>query len=188
MVFTSRLRAQLDQLKSIPHSANSEALQETLMLMLPLTPMKIGIIGHHFVSAYLNLSRSYLTTQIEHYDNLAAQLDALKRINTIFIDFCRDVWNYVIWIISSKNKKGEVAHCNAPQGESIDFENAEGNLGPTRCLNTCHPNCLFQDSKRFNRFYRTEKCVPFGHLMIALTSMNKGLEKPLVNETKIAEI
>ena len=159
---------------------NLAALLETLMLMLPLTPNEDWHKwGDHFVSAYLNLSRSYPTTQIEHYDNLAAQLDALKRINTIFIDFCRDVWTYVsLDYFKQKIKKGEVGSSAMPHKVNpIDFENAEGNLGIANALlehlSSKLPVSRLQRDLTDSTVLRNAG-VPFGHLMIALASMNKG--------------
>ena len=192
MVFTSRLRAQLDQLKSIPHSAKFGGATGNFNAHAAAYPNEDWHNwGDHFVSAYLNLSRSYPTTQIEHYDNLAAQLDALKRINTIFIDFCRDVWTYVSMdYFKQKIKKGEVGSSAMPHKVNpIDFENAEGNLGIANALlehlSSKLPVSRLQRDLTDSTVLRNAG-VPFGHLMIALTSMNKGLEKLLVNETKIA--
>ncbi len=192
MVFTSRLRAQLDQLKSIPHSAKFGGATGNFNAHAAAYPNEDWHKwGDHFVSAYLNLSRSYPTTQIEHYDNLAAQLDALKRINTIFIDFCRDVWTYVSMdYFKQKIKKGEVGSSAMPHKVNpIDFENAEGNLGIANALlehlSSKLPVSRLQRDLTDSTVLRNAG-VPFGHLMIALTSMNKGLEKLLVNETKIA--
>ena len=192
MVFTSRLRTQLDQLKSIPHSAKFGGATGNFNAHAAAYPSEDWHKwGDHFVSAYLNLSRSYPTTQIEHYDNLAAQLDALKRINTIFIDFCRDVWTYVSMdYFKQKIKKGEVGSSAMPHKVNpIDFENAEGNLGIANALlehlSSKLPVSRLQRDLTDSTVLRNAG-VPFGHLMIALTSMNKGLEKLLVNETKIA--
>lgn len=192
MVFTSRLRSQLDQLKSIPHSAKFGGATGNFNAHAAAYPNEDWHNwGDHFVSAYLNLSRSYPTTQIEHYDNLAAQLDALKRINTIFIDFCRDVWTYVSMdYFKQKIKKGEVGSSAMPHKVNpIDFENAEGNLGIANALlehlSSKLPVSRLQRDLTDSTVLRNAG-VPFGHLMIALTSMNKGLEKLLVNETKIA--
>ena len=192
MVFTARLRTQLDQLKSIPHSAKFGGATGNFNANAAAYPNEDWHKwGDHFVSAYLNLSRSYPTTQIEHYDNLAAQLDALKRINTIFIDFCRDVWTYVSMdYFKQKIKKGEVGSSAMPHKVNpIDFENAEGNLGIANALlehlSSKLPVSRLQRDLTDSTVLRNAG-VPFGHLMIALTSMNKGLGKLLVNETKIA--
>ena len=96
LVFTSRLKTQLEQLKSIPHSAKFGGATGNFNAHTAAYPNEDWHHwGDHFVSSYLNLNRSYPTTQIEHYDNLAALMDAFKRINTILIDLCRDVWTYV---------------------------------------------------------------------------------------------
>ena len=140
---------------------------------------------------YLGLSRSYPTTQIEHYDNLAAQFDAMKRINNIFIDFCRDVWTYVSMdYFKQKIEKGEVGSSAMPHKVNpIDFENAEGNLGLANALlehlAAKLPISRLQRDLTDSTVLRNVG-VPYGHLMIAIASMNKGLGKLLVNEAKIA--
>ena len=192
LVFTSRLKTQLEQLKSIPHSAKFGGATGNFNAHTAAYPNEDWHHwGDHFVSSYLNLNRSYPTTQIEHYDNLAAQLDAFKRINTILIDLCRDVWTYVSMdYFKQKIKKGEVGSSAMPHKVNpIDFENAEGNLGLANAmlehLSSKLPISRLQRDLTDSTVLRNVG-VPFGHIMIAISSMQKGLQKLLVNDTKIA--
>ena len=191
-VFTARLRAQLDQLKAVPHSAKFGGATGNFNAHTVAYPNgDWHTWGDNFVANYLGLSRSYPTTQIEHYDNLAAQFDAMKRINNIFIDFCRDVWTYVSMdYFKQKIKKGEVGSSAMPHKVNpIDFENAEGNLGLANALlehlAAKLPISRLQRDLTDSTVLRNVG-VPYGHLMIAISSMNKGLGKLLVNEAKIA--
>jgi adenylosuccinate lyase len=191
-VFTARLRAQLEQLKAVPHSAKFGGATGNFNAHTVAYPNgDWHSWGNDFVANYLGLSRSYPTTQIEHYDNLAAQFDAMKRINNIFIDFCRDVWTYVSMdYFKQKIKKGEVGSSAMPHKVNpIDFENAEGNLGLANALlehlAAKLPISRLQRDLTDSTVLRNVG-VPYGHLMIAIASMNKGLGKLLVNEAKIA--
>jgi adenylosuccinate lyase len=191
-VFTARLRAQLEQLKAVPHSAKFGGATGNFNAHTVAYPNgDWHSWGDNFVANYLGLSRSYPTTQIEHYDNLAAQFDAMKRINNIFIDFCRDVWTYVSMdYFKQKIKKGEVGSSAMPHKVNpIDFENAEGNLGLANALlehlAAKLPISRLQRDLTDSTVLRNVG-VPYGHLMIAIASMNKGLGKLLVNEAKIA--
>ncbi len=191
-VFTARLRAQLEQLKAVPHSAKFGGATGNFNAHTVAYPNgDWHTWGDNFVANYLGLSRSYPTTQIEHYDNLAAQFDAMKRINNIFIDFCRDVWTYVSMdYFKQKIKKGEVGSSAMPHKVNpIDFENAEGNLGLANALlehlAAKLPISRLQRDLTDSTVLRNVG-VPYGHLMIAIASMNKGLGKLLVNEAKIA--
>ena len=191
-VFTARLRAQVEQLKAVPHSAKFGGATGNFNAHTVAYPEgDWHTWGDNFVSNYLGLSRSYPTTQIEHYDNLAAQFDAMKRINNIFIDFCRDVWTYVSMdYFKQKIKKGEVGSSAMPHKVNpIDFENAEGNLGLANALlehlAAKLPISRLQRDLTDSTVLRNVG-VPYGHLMIAIASMNKGLGKLLVNEAKIA--
>ncbi|MCH1402622.1 MAG: adenylosuccinate lyase [Schleiferiaceae bacterium] len=191
-VFTARLRAQVEQLKAVPHSAKFGGATGNFNAHTVAYPQgDWHSWGDNFVANYLGLSRSYPTTQIEHYDNLAAQFDAMKRINNIFIDFCRDVWTYVSMdYFKQKIKKGEVGSSAMPHKVNpIDFENAEGNLGLANALlehlAAKLPISRLQRDLTDSTVLRNVG-VPYGHLMIAIASMNKGLGKLLVNEAKIA--
>src|SRR5690606_31758400 len=137
------------------------------------------------------LQRSYPTTQIEHYDNLAALCQAFCRINTILIDFCRDIWTYVSMdYFGQKIQKNEVGSSAMPHKVNpIDFENAEGNLG--------FANAIFYhlaEKLPVSRLQRdlTDSTVmrnigtPFAHTLIAFKSIQKGLSKLVLNERKLA--
>jgi adenylosuccinate lyase len=136
------------------------------------------------------MERSHPTTQIEHYDNLAATFQAAKRINTILIDLARDIWTYISMdYFKQKVVKGEVGSSAMPHKVNpIDFENAEGNLGIANALFT-----HLADKLPISRLQRdlTDSTVlrnigvPIGHSLIAFTSLEKGLNKLLLNETKL---
>src|SRR5690606_7772876 len=146
--------------------------------------------GNNFVNNVLGLSRSQFTTQIEHYDNIGAYCDALKRINTILIDFSRDVWTYVSMdYFKQKLKDNEVGSSAMPHKVNpIDFENAEGNLGVA--------NALFEHLAAKLPVSRLQRDltdstvlrnigVPFAHTIISYRSILKGLDKLLLNKQKI---
>ena len=192
-VFVARLNAQLEQLKAVPHSAKFGGATGNFNAHHVAFPERNWHTwGNEFVANHLGLQRSYPTTQIEHYDNLAAQFDAVKRINTIFIDFCRDVWTYVSMdYFKQKIKPGEVGSSAMPHKVNpIDFENAEGNLGLANAvlehLSAKLPISRLQRDLTDSTVLRNVG-VPYGHLMIAIASMQKGMGKLLVNEAKIAE-
>jgi adenylosuccinate lyase len=138
----------------------------------------------------LGLNRSHPTTQIEHYDNLAALFDGFKRINTILLDFAKDVWQYVAMeYFKQRLKEGEVGSSAMPHKVNpIDFENAEGNLGIANVF-FAH----FSEKLPISRLQRdlTDSTVlrnigmPFAHTTIALKSLEKGLGKLLLNEQKL---
>ncbi len=139
----------------------------------------------------LGMQRSHPTTQIEHYDNLAAKFDALRRFNVICIDMCRDIWTYVSMdYFKQKIKANEVGSSAMPHKVNpIDFENAEGNLGIANAL-LDHlaqklPISRLQRDLTDSTVLRNVG-VPLGHMMIALASMMKGLDKLVLNEEKIA--
>ena len=190
-VFTQRLKIQLAQLIAVPHSAKFGGATGNFNAHTVAYPDRDWHSwGDQFVANYLGLQRSYPTTQIEHYDNMAAQFDALKRINTIFIDFCRDIWSYVSMdYFKQKIKAGEVGSSAMPHKVNpIDFENAEGNLGLANALlehlSGKLPVSRLQRDLTDSTVLRNVG-VPFGHILIALKSMSKGLDKLLVNETKL---
>ena len=143
-----------------------------------------------FVEKQLGLNYSFPTTQIEHYDSIAALCDALKRINTIFIDFNRDIWTYISMdYFKQIIQENEVGSSAMPHKVNpIDFENAEGNLGIANALLS-----FFSTKLPISRLQRdlTDSTVlrnigvPFGHILIALKSMLKGIKKLNVNSTKI---
>ncbi|MGO3182079.1 MAG: adenylosuccinate lyase [Aequorivita sp.] len=148
--------------------------------------------GKHFVEGALGLHHSFPTTQIEHYDHMAALFDSLKRINTILIDLDRDIWTYVSMdYFKQRIKEGEVGSSAMPHKVNpIDFENSEGNLGIANALfehlSAKLPISRLQRDLTDSTVLRNIG-VPIGHTLIAFHSTLKGLGKLLLNETKFAE-
>ena len=148
--------------------------------------------GKFFVEEVLGLYHSFPTTQIEHYDHLAALFDGLKRINTILIDLNRDIWTYIsIDYFKQQIKAGEVGSSAMPHKVNpIDFENSEGNLGIANALlehlASKLPISRLQRDLTDSTVLRNVG-VPFGHTLIALQSTLKGLNKLLLNEAKIRQ-
>jgi Adenylosuccinate lyase len=140
----------------------------------------------------LGLQRMQFTTQIEHYDSLATHFDAIKRINNILIDLCRDIWTYISMdYFKQKTKKGEVGSSAMPHKVNpIDFENAEGNLGIANSLlehlSAKLPISRLQRDLTDSTVLRNIG-VPVSHTIIALSAINKGLEKLVLNEKKMQE-
>ena len=190
-VFSERLKIQVNQLKSIPFSAKFGGATGNMNAHHVAYPeIDWNSFTEKFVARNLGLSRSFPTTQIEHYDNLAALCDALKRINTILIDFSRDIWLYVSMnYFKQKIKKHEVGSSAMPHKVNpIDFENAEGNLGLA--------NALFEHFAAklpISRLQRdlTDSTVlrnigmPIAHTVISLKSLEKGINKLEINEEAI---
>lgn len=191
MVFVSRLNDQISVLEKIPNSAKFGGATGNFnahTVAYPSNDWKK--FGNNFLTEKLGLDREQWTTQISNYDNLAAQFDAMKRINTILIDLCRDIWTYVsMEYFKQKIKAGEVGSSAMPHKVNpIDFENAEGNLAVANSL------LEFMAAKLpVSRLQRdlTDSTVlrnvgmPFAHSMIATQSILKGLKKLLLNETAI---
>jgi len=190
MVFAARLEKQLQQLRSIPHSAKFGGATGNLNAHHAAYPSTDWNQFADEFCQHLGLLRSYPTTQIEHYDNLAAMFDALKRINTVLIDFSRDVWQYIsMEYFKQKIKEGEVGSSAMPHKVNpIDFENAEGNLG--------FANAIFEylsGKLPISRLQRdlTDSTVlrnigvPLAHSFVALQSLLKGLSKLELNESAI---
>jgi adenylosuccinate lyase len=136
--------------------------------------------------------RQKYTTQIEHYDNFAAQFDNVKRINTILIDLCRDIWTYIsMEYFKQKTKQGEIGSSAMPHKVNpIDFENAEGNLGLANAifehLSAKLPVSRLQRDLTDSTVLRNVG-VPFAHTILAFKSIGKGFGKLLLNENKIRE-
>lgn len=136
------------------------------------------------------MQRQQYTTQIEHYDTLAAHFDAIKRIDTILIDLCRDIWNYISMdYFKQKTKKGEVGSSAMPHKVNpIDFENAEGNLGIANALlehlAAKLPISRLQRDLTDSTVLRNIG-VPMAHIAIAVKAIEKGLGKLILNETKL---
>ena len=190
-VFVERLDNQLLLLKQIPYSAKFGGATGNFNAHLAAYPLiDWRRFSDEFVSEYLGLERLQNTTQIEHYDNMAALFQAVGRINTILIDFCRDVWAYVsVDYFKQKTKAGEVGSSAMPHKVNpIDFENAEGNLGLA--------NALFEylaAKLPISRLQRdlTDSTVlrnigvPFAHTSVAMQSILRGVGKLLLNEQKL---
>lgn len=146
--------------------------------------------GNRFVNEQLGLARSYPTTQIEHYDHLAATCDGLKRLNTILIDLARDVWQYIsLGYFRQTVKAGEVGSSAMPHKVNpIDFENAEGNLGLANAvlehLAAKLPISRLQRDLTDSTVLRNLG-VPLGHILISLTALQRGLAKLALDETAL---
>ncbi len=191
MVYVSRLNQQTDILKAIPCSAKFGGATGNYNAHLVAYPsIDWKNFGNKFVAEKLGLEREQWTTQISNYDNMAAQFDALKRINTILIDLCRDIWTYVsMEYFKQRIKAGEVGSSAMPHKVNpIDFENAEGNLGMANAifgfLSAKLPVSRLQRDLTDSTVLRNVG-VPFAHTMIATQSILKGLSKLLLNETAI---
>jgi adenylosuccinate lyase len=191
LVFVERLENQLELLKPIPHSAKFGGATGNFnahFIAYPNNDWKA--FGNHFVNEVLGLKRSQFTTQIEHYDNFAAQCDTLKRVNNILIDLDRDMWTYISMnYFKQKIKAGEIGSSAMPHKVNpIDFENSEGNLGIA--------NALFEHLAAKLPISRLQRDltdstvlrnigVPFAHTLIAIKSTVKGLNKLLLNTDAI---
>lgn len=190
-VFVERLQRQLELLKHIPHAAKFGGATGNFNAHHIAYP---EINWHHFANLFVNvqlgLSRSHPTTQIEHYDHMAALFDNLKRINTILIDFSRDVWQYVAMnYFKQKIKEGEVGSSAMPHKVNpIDFENAEGNLGLANAvfehLAAKLPISRLQRDLTDSTVLRNIG-VPLAHTFIALKSLDKGIGKLELNRSAI---
>ena len=190
-VFIERIEAQLNQLKTIPFSAKFGGATGNFNAHHVAFP-KINWteFANTFVNDRLKLNRSQYTTQIEHYDNFAAQCDALKRINTILIDLNRDIWSYISMnYFKQQIKTGEVGSSAMPHKVNpIDFENAEGNLGLANALfehlSAKLPVSRLQRDLTDSTVLRNIG-VPVAHTLIAIKSTLRGLEKLLINKNAI---
>lgn len=191
MVFIERIEAQLAQLKNIPYSAKFGGATGNFNAHHVAYPeLKWKDFANNFVNNILNLNRSQFTTQIEHYDNFAAQCDALKRINNILIDFNRDMWTYISMnYFKQIIKAGEVGSSAMPHKVNpIDFENSEGNLGLANAvfehLAAKLPISRLQRDLTDSTVLRNIG-VPIAHTLIALKSTLRGLGKLILNEDAI---
>ena len=190
-VFETRLTTQLKYVADVPYSAKFGGATGNLNAHKVTFPSIDWIsFANDFVNINLGLSRSTPTTQIEHYDNLAAMFDALKRINTILIDLSRDIWQYIsMGYFTQKIKAGEIGSSAMPHKVNpIDFENAEGNLGIANALlehlSAKLPISRLQRDLTDSTVLRNIG-VPFGHMVIAYNSIMKGLGKIQLNEAPI---
>jgi len=192
-VFVSRLNGQLAILKSVANRAKFGGATGNFNAHIVAYPdTNWSEFANRFVNDILKLERTEITTQIEPYDHLAAQCHAWMRINTIFIDFCRDIWTYVsMEYFKQKIKEGEVGSSAMPHKVNpIDFENAEGNLGLANAI-LSHlaeklPISRLQRDLTDSTVLRNIG-VPYAHILIAISSIEKGLGKLLLNEQSIHE-
>ncbi len=192
-VFSERIENQLKQLEQTPYSAKFGGATGNFNAHFVAFPeIDWVLFSNNFVNSTLGLSRSQTTTQIEHYDNLAALFDCLKRINTIILDLNRDMWTYISMdYFKQKLKDGEIGSSAMPHKVNpIDFENSEGNIGLANAilehLSSKLPVSRLQRDLTDSTVLRNIG-VPLGHTVIALESCINGLNKLVINEVKIAE-
>lgn len=190
-VFVERLENQVQQCIEIPFSAKFGGATGNFNAHAVAFPKKNWVnLGNDFVEGVLGLQRQQFTTQIEHYDNLAAHFDSMKRINTILLDFCRDMWTYISMdYFKQRTKKGEIGSSAMPHKVNpIDFENAEGNLGIANALlehlSAKLPISRLQRDLTDSTVLRNIG-VPFAHIILATRSIEKGLGKLVLNDEKI---
>jgi adenylosuccinate lyase len=190
MVFAARLQKQLNQLKTVPHAAKFGGATGNFNAHVIAYPtVDWNKFADEFCT-HMGLTRSYPTTQIEHYDNLAALFDNLKRINTILIDFSRDMWQYIsMEYFKQKIKEGEVGSSAMPHKVNpIDFENAEGNLGFANAifehLSAKLPISRLQRDLTDSTVLRNIG-VPLAHTYVAFQSLLKGVGKLELNQAAI---
>lgn len=192
-VFHERISEQINLLSHIPYSAKFGGATGNFNAHHVSFPNKNWPkLANQFLGQVLGLERQQFTTQIEHYDMLAAHFDALKRINTILIDLSRDVWTYISMdYFKQKTKAGEVGSSAMPHKVNpIDFENAEGNLGIANALlehlSGKLPISRLQRDLTDSTVLRNIG-VPMAHMVIAINSLQKGLQKLVLNEVKIQQ-
>jgi len=192
-VFVVRLKEQFNLLNDIPSAAKFGGATGNFnahKVAYPNTDWKA--FGQKFVQEKLGLQHSFPTTQIEHYDHMAALFDCLKRINTIILDLDRDFWTYVSMdYFKQKIKKGEIGSSAMPHKVNpIDFENSEGNLGIANAifehLSSKLPVSRLQRDLTDSTVLRNVG-VPFAHTIIAFQSTLKGLNKLLLNKVKFEQ-
>merc|ERR1712151_1297656 len=190
-VFIERIEAQLKLLRQVPHSCKFGGATGGMNAHLVTYPeVDWRTFAEEFCKTSLGLQRQQYTTQIEHYDNMGAIFDAVKRINTILIDLSRDVWMYVSMdYFKQRIVAGEVGSSAMPHKVNpIDFENAEGNLGMANAvfehLSQKLPISRLQRDLTDSTVLRNIG-VPFGHTAIALQSIERGFGKLLVNKAAI---
>jgi adenylosuccinate lyase len=191
MVFAERIENQVEQLINIPFSAKFGGATGNFNAHHVAFPKMDWVkLGNEFVEKILGLTRMQYTTQIEHYDNLAAHFDCMKRVNNILVDFCRDVWTYVsMEYFKQRINKNEVGSSAMPHKVNpIDFENAEGNLGMANAifehLSSKLPVSRLQRDLTDSTVLRNIG-VPFAHTLIAFRSVEKGLGKLIINDGMI---
>ena len=193
MVFVERLENQVQLFSYIPFTGKFGGATGNFNAHHVAYPKYNWIkFGDEFLEHHLGLQRQQYTTQIEHYDVLAAHFDAIKRINTILIDLSRDIWSYVSMdYFKQKIKKGEIGSSAMPHKVNpIDFENAEGNLGIANALlehlSAKLPISRLQRDLTDSTVLRNIG-VPMAHTLIAIKSIEKGLSKLILNEAKLKQ-
>jgi adenylosuccinate lyase len=191
MVYVERLNNQIELFSSIPYAAKFGGATGNFNAHQIAFPKRKWVdLGNAFVEDTLGLQRMQFTTQIEHYDSLAAQFDAIKRINTILIDLCRDIWTYISMdYFKQQTKKGEVGSSAMPHKVNpIDFENAEGNLGIANSLlehlSAKLPTSRLQRDLTDSTVLRNIG-VPIAHISISVNSLQNGLSKLILNDIAI---
>ncbi|BBO90164.1 adenylosuccinate lyase [Desulfosarcina ovata] len=190
-VFVDRLKSQMKLLAAVPFAAKFGSATGNFNAHHVAYPdIDWFAFADHFVNDTLGLQRSRVTTQIEHYDHLAAFFDGVKRINTILLDLCRDLWTYISMdYFKQQIKKGEIGSSTMPHKVNpIDFENAEGNLGVANAI-LAHLSAKLPIS-RLQRDLTDSTVtrnigVPLGHTLIALKSIQRGMAKLILNETAL---
>ncbi len=192
-VFIERVEEQIDLLSNIKIKVKFGGATGNFNAHLVCYPeIDWRQFGDNFTKEYLGLPRSTHTTQIDHYDSLAAVFDSFSRINTILIDFARDIWQYISMdYFKQKVLANEVGSSAMPHKVNpIDFENAEGNLGIANAvfkfLSMKLPVSRLQRDLTDSTVIRNVG-VPFGHMLIALKSLEKGVSKLILNESKLHE-
>ncbi len=190
-VFVNRIEKQLEQLKAVPYSAKFGGATGNFNAHFIAYPEKNWLdFAKNFVNGSLKLDHSFPTTQIEHYDNLAALFDAFKRINNILLDLNRDMWTYIsMEYFKQKIKAGEIGSSAMPHKVNpIDFENSEGNIGIANAifehLSAKLPVSRLQRDLTDSTVLRNVG-VPLGHTILAFSSLLKGLNKIIINEAAI---
>ena len=190
-VFCERLEGQIAHLQSIPHAAKfGGATGNFNAHHIAYPQINWVVFSNNFVDKTLGLNRSQFTTQIEHYDQMAAMLDTFGRINTILVDFARDIWQYIsVEYFKQKINPNEVGSSAMPHKVNpIDFENAEGNLGYANAifhhLSAKLPISRLQRDLTDSTVLRNLG-VPFAHTFIAYESLLKGISKLQLNKAAI---
>ena len=193
MVFVERIENQIQQFSYIPFTGKFGGATGNFNAHHVAFPGTDWVtFANDFLEEKLGIQRQQYTTQIEHYDLLSAHFDAIKRINTILIDLCRDVWAYIsMEYFKQQIKKGEVGSSAMPHKVNpIDFENAEGNLGIANALlehlSAKLPVSRLQRDLTDSTVIRNIG-VPVAHTMLAINSIQKGLQKLILNKEKIDE-
>lgn len=191
MVFAERLENQIQLFSYIPFTAKFGGATGNFNAHHAAFPKYNWVkFANEFTEEKLGVQRQQYTTQIEHYDTLAAHFDAIKRINNILIDFCRDIWTYISMdYFKQRTKKGEVGSSAMPHKVNpIDFENAEGNLGIANALlehlSAKLPISRLQRDLTDSTVLRNIG-VPVAHTILAIRSAEKGIGKLVLHETKL---